>query len=102
MLLEDEADPPVAERGQLRLGQREGVLAVQGDPSAAGRKERAEDAQQRALARPARPDDRQVLSAGHRQGEMAEHDQRPAAGGKLLAQVFNHELRHRNAIVPRP
>ena len=37
MVLKDEADLSIAKGGQLRLGELEGVLAVQRDAAAAGR-----------------------------------------------------------------
>ncbi len=89
MVLEDEADLPVAERGQLRLGQRGRVLAVEHHPAAAGRFQGADDAQQRALARAAGAENRQVLPAFQLQRHVAEHHQRLTAGGILLGNVFD-------------
>ena len=49
MVLEDEPHLPVAERGQLGLGQGERVAAVERHRPAGRRLERAEDVEQRAL-----------------------------------------------------
>ena len=51
VILEHEPDVPVAERGQVRLRQGERVHAVERDRPAGRRVERAEDVEQRALAR---------------------------------------------------
>jgi hypothetical protein len=85
MLLEDEADLPIAKGGQLRLGQLERVQAVERHPPAAGRLQGAQHAQQGALAGAAGADNRQVLPALHGQRDIAEHHQRLAASGELLA-----------------
>ncbi len=50
MVLEDEADVPVAEVGQHWLGQAERVLAVQAEFAGGGTVEGAQDVQERAFA----------------------------------------------------
>ncbi len=89
MVLEDEADAAIAEGGQLGLGKLERVLPVERDAAAAGRQERAEDAQQGALARAAGADHRQAFTIVGRQRDVAEHHQRLVPRGKLAPQVFD-------------
>ena len=66
VVLEDEADVPVAEVGQLALGQGERVLAVEADGAGGRPVEGAEDVQQRALAGAGRPHDRHAAPASAR------------------------------------
>ena len=76
------------------FGQRKRVGAVQPHAAAAGRIERADDEQQRALARAAGAEDRRVLPGRQRQRRVAQHDQRLAARGKRFADVLDDEIRH--------
>ena len=63
MILKDEADPTIAERGQFWLGKCEGVGPFQRDGAARGLFERAENVQQGALARAGRPHHGQGVAA---------------------------------------
>ncbi len=72
MVLEDEADPPAAEGGQLPLVEFGRVDAVQQHAAAGWAFQRAQDAQERALARAAGAEDRQVLARIERQRHAAE------------------------------
>jgi len=92
MVLEDEADLPVAKPRELRLGERGRVLAVEHNPAAAGRLQGADDREQGTLARSAGAEDRHVLAAFQLQRHVAEHRQRLAAGGILLGDVLDEEF----------
>jgi hypothetical protein len=84
VVLEDEADPPVPERGQLAVVQRERVRAVEPHCARGRSVERAEDVQQRALAGPGRPRHHDRVAAVQRERHAAQHGQRPGAGRVLL------------------
>ena len=91
--LEDEADPPPAQRGPVPVAQRARVQAVQQVAALGRRVEQAEQVQQRRLARAGRPGHRDVVARldhqvgraqrGHRRrsrvgaGQAAELDHRP-------------------------
>jgi hypothetical protein len=62
VVLKDESDPRAAELGEQARIERERVDPVKRDGAARRPVERAEDVEQRALARAARPDDRQRLA----------------------------------------
>ena len=89
MILEDEADPPVSERGQFRLGQGGRVLAIEHDPPARRRFQGADDGQQRALARAAGAEHRQTLARVQLKRHVAEHQKRLAAGGIVLGDMLD-------------
>ena len=63
MGLKDEADLPVADFGQLQLVELAEVLAVEQHRAARGPVQRADDLQQRALARAGRADDGKGFAA---------------------------------------
>ncbi len=84
--LEDEPQAPVAQLVAVLLAQRIVRPAVQDDLARGRRVERAQQVQQRALARPARPDDRHGLAAMHPEVDVIQHlDERPVAASKHLA-----------------
>ena len=71
--LEDEADTFVAEAGQRLVAQREGVLSVDLDTARVGARKRADDLQQRGLARAAGADDRDDFAFGDVERDALEH-----------------------------
>jgi hypothetical protein len=78
MELEHEADLPVAEPRQRLLIEAVIADAVQLHRSVGRLVERAEDLEQRALARPARADDRHELTAGDLEIHAGQHFDRLA------------------------
>ena len=98
MILKDETDPATAKVGQLRLVEHERIFAV--EPHAAGRRpiERADDVQQRALARSARPDHGQILAGRKRERHAAEHFERLRPRRELLGQITDNEFRHMSVV----
>ena len=94
MVLEDEADPPAAEGGQLPLVEFGRVDAVQQHAAAGRGFQRAQDAQERALARAAGAEDRQVLARIERQRHAAEDLDRLGPRGILLGDVFDLKFGH--------
>src|SRR5262249_41178506 len=83
----DEADVPVAEVGELLLGQGEGIGVAQPDLAGGGLVEGAEDVQQRALAGAGRPHDGDGLGGLQVQVDFTEDGQRTAAGGVGFGEV---------------
>ena len=71
--LEDEADTFVAEAGQRLVAQRKGVLSVDLDTARVGARKRADDLQQRSLARAAGADDRDDFAFGDVERDALEH-----------------------------
>ena len=62
--LEDEADLLAADAGELLVGERADLVAVETVGAGAGSIEAADDVEQRRLARPRRSHDRDVLAIG--------------------------------------
>src|SRR5262245_14811937 len=91
MVLENEADFGVTERGKVLVRQLERVHAVEGDRARGRRVERAEDVQQRTLARARRPGDGEGVAAVERERHAGEDRKRPGAGRVILAQVGGDE-----------
>ena len=85
MRLEDEADLPVPHGGELLIVQGAQVLPVEGDRPARGPVERADDLQQRALARTGRADDGEGFAARDFERHIVEHRQGPGVGGRVVA-----------------
>ena len=102
MVLEDEADPPAAEGGQLPLVEFGRIDAVQQHAAAGWGFQRAQDAQERALARAAGAEDRQVLARIERQRHAAEDLDRLGPRGILLGDVFDLKFGHGNMQLYRP
>jgi len=75
VVLKHESDSPIAERGELRLGEAEGVDAAQAHDTGRGTFERAQDVQQRALAATRWAEDRHRFAVAQRQGDAVKHDQ---------------------------
>ena len=94
MILKDEADLPIAEGGQHGPGQFGGILTIEHHASLPRRLERADNAQQRALAGAAGAEDRQILASREFQRDTAQHHQRFRPGGELLGDVFDAEGCH--------
>src|SRR5262245_45831593 len=91
MVLKDEADLVVAESRQLGLRQRERVLVVELNASAARAVERSKDVQEGALAGAGRAGNGQRFAALESQIDSAEDDERPIAGRKFLTEGFDEE-----------
>ena len=91
VILKDEADLAVAERGELGLRKSEGVAAVERD--AAGRRcvERAEDVQQRALAASGRTHHGHAAARRQSEGDVVQNGQLALCRGVVLAQVTDVE-----------
>ena len=89
MVLKDETDVPVAVVGEAAFAEGERILAV--EPHGAGSRpvERAEDVQQRALARAGRPHDGEGVAALHLQADAAQHGQRAGARGIFFTEVLD-------------
>ena len=94
MVLEDEAHPPVAEGGQLLLVKIGRIDAVQQHAAAGGRFQGAHDAQERAFARAAGPENRQVLPRVETQRDAAEDVDGLGPRGILLRDVFDLKFGH--------
>ena len=77
--LEDEADPLVAEAREVAVAQGEGIAAVDLDAARVGTRQRADDLQQRGLARAAGPDDRDYLAVGDLERDAPQHLERTEA-----------------------
>ena len=82
--LEDEADVLVAEVGKLLLVQLSYINAVDGDVSAVGRVESADNLQESGLAGATRSDDAHHLTFVNMQVDALEHLQRAEALGDIL------------------
>ena len=91
--LEDEADLLVAELREPVVRLREHVAAAVFYASGGGPVERAEQVEQRALARAALPDDRHHLALAHRERHAAQHLQLARLGLVRLAQPVGREQR---------
>ena len=89
--LEDEADVVAAHAGELALGAAVDALAGDLDGAGLGAVERAEEVQERRLARARAPDDGHELARAHLDGGAVEH----AAGGAAAA-VRLHEAPRRD------
>ena len=87
--LEDEADPPAAQRGPVPVAQRAGVQAVQQVAALGRRVEQAEQVQQRRLARAGRPGHRDVVARLDDQVGRAQrgHRRRSRVGAGQAAQL---------------
>ena len=92
MVLKHEADLSAAKRGERRFIERERILAGQPHAAAAGRLERAENRKQRAFARAAGAEDREILAATQRERHAAQHAQRLARRGILLDDVIDDKI----------
>ena len=84
MELEDEADVLVAEVGKPLLVQLSDINAVDGDVSAVGRVESADNLQESGLAGTTRSDDAHHLTFINMQVDALEHLQRAEALGDIL------------------
>src|SRR6266540_3824294 len=93
-LLEDQADPARAQRGELPVRERAHVGAADVHGAAARQVERAHDVEQGRLSRPARPDDRQHLPRRDGQVDAAQHLQ-PRGTGVVLGHAA--QLQHGRA-----
>ena len=85
----------VAEIGQRALGQGERVLAAEAHGAGGGVVERAEDVEQRALARAGRAHDRERIARFESEADAAQHVQGAAAGRVVLAELFHLEAHRR-------
>src|SRR5207245_6988489 len=68
--LEDEADPPAADLGQIGLGPGADLAAVEAVRSGGRAVETAQEVEERRLARPRRPHDRDVLTVRDREADV--------------------------------
>ena len=88
MGLEDEADLPVADGGELQLIKLAQVFAVELDASTRGVIQRADDLQQRALAGTRRADDGEGFASVNGERNSIEHGETAAAGcGVMFREV---------------
>ncbi len=90
-LLEDEADPPVADLGESVLGHPGDVLASKAIVARGGYVEAAEDVHQGRLPRPGRAHDRYVLSLGDAQVDAAQRVDLDGAGPVGLANTVEFD-----------
>ena len=110
VILEDEPDPAVAERGEFALGKRERVGPFERDVARAGPVERAEHVQQRALSGTGRPHDRERVAAIENEIHVVQHPTaaRSASGipsrrsSKRVTSRCHSSIRAASASVPRP
>ena len=89
MILKDEADGAIAEVGQLRLRQGEGVLVAEADAAVRRPVERAEDVQQRTFAGAGRPHHGHGLAALDFEIHVAQHGKRTGRSGIVFIEVFD-------------
>ena len=94
VVLKDEADRPIAEAGQFGFRQPIRVLAAQRDGAVRGRVQSADRVEQRALARSARTQDRQILAGAQLQRYVAQDAQGLAARRILFAHVVDRQVWH--------
>ena len=75
-LLEHEPDAPAAQSSQLGVAQSTDVVAVDAHPTGGRPVQRADDVDQRRLARPGRPDDGHQLAVADREVDAAQRRHR--------------------------
>ena len=93
--LEDEPDPVVAQRHQLGVGHRRELGVADGDRSAIGAVEPAEDVEQGAFPHARRADNRHHFARLDLQIEILQHGQPMAADRVALDDAARVEKRHR-------
>ena len=98
MVLKDEPNRAIAKARQLRVRQAERLLLAELVGSGGRPFKRAEQVQQRALARPGRPEDGESFAGLQGEVDVAQDDQFAAAGGIGFAQVLQGQA-HDLAIV---
>src|SRR5262249_10118581 len=91
VILEDETDLPVAERGERVRWELERIAPVERHTPGGRRLERAEDVEQRALAAPRRSHDRGRIARRHVERHAVEHAQRTARGGVVFREIGDLE-----------
>ena len=78
---------PVAEGGQLRLGEREGILADERDRAAVGRLQRAQDVRSVLLPLPEGPMTQSDSPGGEREDTPSRMERGPRGVGVVLAEA---------------
>src|SRR5205823_28783 len=97
--LEDEADVPGPPAGQFAFGHFGDDVLADGDAALGGAIEAGNEVEQRGLAGPGRPHEREELAGAHVEREPLEHLDGLAAARERLVQVanLNDGLEHTNS-----